>query len=147
MPFLTRPLLNTVPPPPLFFTPFSITEKMVMSCFSPTTTCMMHPSPSALTSRIWLPTRTAPVGPAPLCHWDPHRPWISRKRRRTAVGEGLHSGTLFLLPLHVCVWYVMHASTHRPYTTLISRAGWTIPSLTRWTERSVFIWIISNPLI
>ena len=41
---------------------------------------------------------------------------------RTGVGEGFPSGTLFLLPLHVCVWYIcMHQ--HHPCTTLISRAA------------------------
>lgn len=93
-------LLNTVPPP-LFFIPFSITEKMVMSCFSPTTTCMMHPS--ALTSRIWLPTRTAPVGPAPLYHWDPP-PMDQAEEEEDCCGWGVaFRSTVFVAAACVCV--------------------------------------------
>ena len=36
------------------------------------------------------------------------------EERRTAVGGGLHSGTLFLLPLHVCVCGMYNACINTP---------------------------------
>jgi hypothetical protein len=112
---------------PLFFSSFSHHRKMVMSCFFPTTTCMMHSSP--LLSHLGF---DCPQGQhrwaRSLCHGGP-----PMDQEEDWCGWGVpFKNTVFVATACVCVWYIcMHQ--HHPCTTLIS---WAAQLFHLWQDRS-----------
>jgi len=98
---------------------FPITEKWSCHAFFPPPHAWCTPPP-ALTSRIWLPPRTALVGPVPLPQGPTHG---SGLQEEDWCGWGVpFKNTVFVATACVCVWYIcMHQ--HHPCTTLISRAA------------------------
>ena len=111
---------------------FPITEKWSCHAFFPPPHAWCTPPP-ALTSRIWLPPRTALVGPVPLPQGPTHG---SGLQEEDWCGWGVpFRNTVFVATACVCVWY-MHASTPSLYNVNFF-SGPAIPSLTRSVERGV----------
>ena len=114
---------------------FPITEKWSCHAFFPPPHAWCTPPP-ALTSRIWLPPRTALVGPVPLPQGPTHG---SGLQEEDWCGWGVpFKNTVFVATACVCVVY-MHASTPSLYNVNFS-SGPAIPSFTRSVERGVFGW-------
>ena len=95
---------------------FPITEKWSCHAFFPPPHAWCTP-PHALTSRIWLPPRTALVGPAPVATGA--HPWI-RRGGLVWVRGSLQEHCFCCHCMCVC-GICMHQ--HHPCTTLISSAA------------------------